>query len=149
MDALNININTGEKRVMINKDPSRVLVFNPTDVLFAERFYALFGELKTKLTEFNKRGAELSANMQKDSDGMPVNIDKQIALQIETSNYLRDKVDELFGEGTSKIAFGEVRNLDVIMQLLDGILPFFESVRSEKVAMYTTSASAKRNKRKR
>lgn len=149
MDTLNINISNGEKRVTINNDLTRVIVFNPTDVLFAERFYSLLGELKTKLIELDRRGAELSAATKKDEDGMPVNMAEQISLQVETCNYLREKVDIIFGTGTSQMAFGEARNLESFKQLFDGILPFFETVRAEKVAAYTSQASAKRNKRKR
>ncbi|MBK8467730.1 MAG: hypothetical protein IPL32_18100 [Chloracidobacterium sp.] len=147
MNTSSIVINTGEKRVMINDDPTRVIVFNPTDVLFAERFYTLLGELKEKLTEFNLQGQELGRS-EKDSDGMPVNMAAQIQLQIETCNYMREKVDQLFGDGTSQTAFGDVRNLEVFRQFFDGILPFFETTRVEKVASYTTAASARRSKRK-
>lgn len=149
MDTLNIHINTGEKRVTINDDPTRVIVFNPTDVLFAERFYSLLGELKQKLNEFKERGAALSAESKKDEDGLPVNMQAQISLQVETCNYLSEKVDALFGKDTSQKAFGDVRNLEVFLQFFNGVLPFFETARAEKIAAYTSPASAKRNKRKR
>lgn len=143
----NIQINTGEKRVTINGDHERVIVFNPMDTLFAERFYALLGEMKKTLKDFKAKGEALKT-AERDEDGMPVNMQEHINLQKELCDYLRERIDKTFGEGTSQKAFGEVRNLDVYVQFFDGILPFFQQARAERVALYTTKASAKRNKRK-
>jgi len=70
-------------------------------------------------------------------------------MQVELCNYLREKTDKIFGDGTSLKLFGEVRNLEVYQQFFDGILPFFKKARAEKVAKYTTESSAKRTRRKR
>jgi len=144
-----IQINTGEKRLPIIRDGKDVgeLVFNPTDTLFAERFYALLGEMKKTLNDFKAKGEALKT-AERDEDGMPVNMQEHIALQKDLCDYLREKIDKTFGDGTSQKAFDEVRNLDVYVQFFDGILPFFQQARSERVAMYTTSTSAKRNRRK-
>lgn len=143
----NIQIITGEKRVTINGDHDRVIVFNPTDALFAERFYALLSEMQKTLKDFKAKGEALTTS-ERDEDGMPVNMQEHISLQKYLCDYLREKIDKVFGDGTSQKAFGEVRNLDVYLQFFDGILPFFQQARSERVAMYTTSTSAKRNRRK-
>jgi hypothetical protein len=145
-----LQINTGIVDLAIVRDGISVgtLSFNPTDTLFAERFYALLGELQKNLKEYKERGIELSKNGN-DKDGVPVNVEAHIALQIELCNYLREKTDKIFGEGTAQKLFGEVRNLEVYQQFFDGILPFFQQARAEKVAKYTTNASVKRNRRKR
>lgn len=143
----NIQISTGEKRVTINSDPDKVIVFNPTDILFAERFYALLGDMQKTLKDFREKGVALS-RAQKDENGIPVNIQEHIDLQRELCDYLREKTDKVFGEGTSQKVFGEVRNLDVYKQFFDGILPFFQQARAERIAMYTTETSKKRNRRR-
>lgn len=47
-----IRIDTGGVRLMVNGDPQRVIAFNPHDVVFAERFYALLGEFKGAEQDF-------------------------------------------------------------------------------------------------
>lgn len=143
----NIQINTGEKRVTINNNPNKVIVFNPTDILFAERFYALLGDMQKTLKDYREKGVALQ-KAAKDEDGIPVNIQQHINLQHELCDYLRDKTDKVFGDGTSQNIFGDVRNLDVYKQFFDGILPFFQQARADRVAMYTTETSAKRNRRR-
>jgi hypothetical protein len=145
-----IQIKTGIVDLSIVRDGSDVgtLSFNPTDTLFAERFYALLGDLQKSLEDYKERGVKLSEKGD-DENGIPVNVEAQIALQIELCNYLREKTDKIFGDGSSEKLFGEVRNLEVYQQFFDGILPFFQQARAEKVAKYTTEASAKRNRGKR
>ncbi|MBI5954376.1 MAG: hypothetical protein HY865_22190 [Chloroflexi bacterium] len=144
-----IQINTGTVDLAIVRDNNSAgtLSFNPTDTLFAERFYALLGDLQKNLKDYKERGLELGKKGV-DEDGVPQNVEEHIALQIELCNYLRDKTDKVFGEGTSQKLFGEVRNLEVYKQFFDGILPYFQQARAEKVARYTTETSAKRNRRK-
>lgn len=144
-----IQIDTGivELAIVRDRKDAGTLSFNPTDTLFAERFYALLGELQQSLNDYKERGVELSKKGA-DEDGVPVNVQEHIALQIELCNYLREKTDKIFGEGTAQKLFGEVRNLEVYQQFFDGILPFFQQARAEKVVKYTTDASAKRNRRR-
>jgi hypothetical protein len=141
-------ITTGEKRLAINGDENRVIVFNPKDVLFAERFYNLIAEFKKALTEYKSRGADLDAENKTDEDKIPVNAGDRIALQVEICQFMREKVDYLFGAGTSQKAFGDAMEIEAFEQFFDGITPFIQSARAEKIAKYTSPASAKRNKRK-
>lgn len=149
MDQLGINITTGEKVVPIIRDGNLTgkLSFNPTDVLFAERFYALLGDMQETLKEYKAQGEALR-KAEKDTDGMPVNVQEHIALQRELCNYLREKIDKVFGDGSSQKIFGDTRNLEIYKQFFDGMMPFFQQARAERVAMYTTTASAKRTRRK-
>lgn len=142
-----IQIDTGEKRVQITRDGKSAgeLVFIPSDILFAERFYALLDELNAKLVEFRLLQAQFK---QTKPDELPSDMPERIALQRDLCEYMREKIDHIFGKGTSQILFGEVRNLDVYKQFFDGILPFFKLARAERVAQYTTVASAKRTRRK-
>lgn len=141
-----INISTGQVDLSIVRDgkDAGVLSFNPKDTLFAERFYALLGELQKSLEDYKQRGIELSKKGN-DKSGAPVNAEEHIALQVELCNYLREKTDKVFGDGTAQKLFGEVRNLDVYNQFFDALMPYFQRARAERVAMYTSDASAKRN----
>jgi len=146
MDTLQIS--TGEKHIAINGDESRVIVFNPNDVVFAEKFYLLIGEFQQKLTQYRVRAEGLESETRVDDNDIPVNFADGIALQKEACLYFRECVDRLFGAGTSQTVFGDALNLDMFPQFFNGITPFIQQARTEKIQQYTTSASAKRNKRK-
>jgi len=123
-----IRIDTGI-RLMINDDPSRVIAFDPKDVAFAERFYALAKDFDGKADEYQQR-----ANAIGEGD-----VEAGLALIRESCTYMREQIDALFGAGTSQTAFGDSLSLDAIGQFLDGVLPFIQDVRAEKIARYATS----------
>jgi hypothetical protein len=138
-----IQINTGEKRIAINSDPDRIIAFNPADVSFAERFYDLIKEFEGKLDEYQKRSEEIEANQEVDDNGIPVNLEARISFLREACTYIRGRIDHLFGQGTSQKAFGDTLTLDMFTQFFEGITPFIQSVRSEKVARYTAPSGKK------
>lgn len=132
-----IRIDTGIKRIQINDGPDYI-EFNPTDVLFAERFYAAYQEFNVKQSEFQQRSEELDAHKDElDENGLPVNVSQGLAFLHETCEFMRSKIDYLFGAGTSQKVFGDALNLDVIGQFLDAMTPYIQVARSEKVAKYT------------
>jgi hypothetical protein len=133
-----IRIDTGIKRIAINDDPDRVIVFNPSDILFAEKFYKLVAEFEQKLGEYQQRAAALD-DAETDSNGLPVNMQARIDILRESCEYVRGRVDYLFGDGTSQKVFGDALSLDVFTQFFDGITPFIQSVRSEKIARYAAT----------
>lgn len=146
MDTLQII--TGEKRIAINGDESRVIVFNPNDVIFAEKFYKLIGEFQQKLREYQNRAEVIETETRVDDNDIPVNFSDALSLQKDACLYFRDAIDNLFGAGTSQKVFGDALNLDLFPQFFNGITPFIQQARADKIQQYTTSASAKRNKRK-
>lgn len=146
MDTLKIK--TSEIRLSVNGDPGRVISFNPADTLFAEKFYRLSANVDAKLAEFTRKGKELDADKAAGENGMPLNLQARIELQRDLCLYLRDEIDALFGAGTSQNAFGAALEADAFPQFFEGITPYFQRARSEKVAQYTTDASAKRGKGK-
>lgn len=132
-----IKINTGVKRIAINDDPERVLEFNPSDVTFAERFYQLLGDFEAKQAEYEKRAEVLDANPEElDARGLPANIGQKLAFMREVCEFMYGKIDYLFGAGASKKIFGEALNLEAVGQFFDGIVPFIQASRSERVAKY-------------
>lgn len=135
MDTLNIS--TGEKRIAINGDPSRAIVFNPSDVLFAERFYHLIGEFQERLTEYQARSKELETNAAANGNGLPANMQERIDLIKESCTYIYEKIDLIFGPGTSQAAFEGAMSLDAVTQFFEGITPYIQAARVDKVAKYT------------
>ncbi len=133
-----LSINTGEIRLAINDDPQRVIVFNPADVLFAERFYKLFSELRRTLTtEYQPRFEAVERVTETDENNVPVNVQSRIDLVKEVCAYFRSEIDKLFGVGTSQIVFGDSMNLDAFTQFFEGITPFIRQAREDKIKKYS------------
>ena len=145
-----LDLKTNSKKVAITRDGEQtgVLTFDPSDVVFAEKFYNLIAEFQAKSKEYEPRAQALDENTATDTHGLPVNLGERIALLRGVCEYIRDRIDHLFGAGTSQAAFGDVYDTDLIVQFMEGLKPFFQKTRGEKIEKYTTVASAKRNKRK-
>jgi hypothetical protein len=138
-----IRIDDGTKRVAINNDPNRVIVFNPNDILFAEKFYKLVQELEADQVGYRARAAELDNNKAVNEAGVPDNVPGGIAFIKEVCASLRAKIDNLFGNGTSQTVFGDVQSLNMFEQFFTGITPFIEDARQEKLEKYTPKRRSK------
>lgn len=137
----NINLNLGTKVVSINGDPQRTIEFNPQDTLFVEKFYQVYSEIQAKQEYLSAKAEAIDTTP--GEDGLPVGFKEQIALINETCTYMREKIDYLFGEGTSQTVFGSVMNMDAIAQFLEGITPMIMNDRTDKVAKYAAKKTTK------
>ena len=131
----NLKVNTSKKRILINDGPE-YLEFDPEDVLFIERFYNLIAEFELKQNEFGQKAMVLDANKGLDKDGIPVNLEEGLAFIKEVCQYLRVRIDYVFGAGTSQILFGDSLSLAQIGQFFEGITQFIGPKRSEKLSKY-------------
>ncbi|MGX8711628.1 MAG: hypothetical protein ACQGTM_15455 [bacterium] len=136
-----LHISTGEIRLCVNDDPTRVIAFNPTDISFAERFYSLLSEFEEKEKEYQQKVEALKNNVEIDAFGIPKNFGPALALLRETSGFLREKIDDVFGAGTSQAAFGDANTLDMFEQFFGGITPFVQKAREKQVGKYTAAPS--------
>lgn len=139
--AQSIRIDTGEVRLLINDDENRVIAFNPNDISFLEAFFELLEDFEKKEKEFRNEERVLNANKDVDGHGFPKNIKGKIALNRKICRYMREKVDSVFGEGTSDTAFGKANTMDMFSQFFDGVTPFIKSARDDKTSKYLDSAS--------
>ncbi len=137
----NLRIDSGLKRIMINDDPNRFIEFNPNDVLFAEKFYALIKVFEEQEVKFQERIEQIQKNEEKDAYGIPVNTQETLDFVVEVCNFLREQIDKVFGAGTSQTVFGETQSLEMFEQFFTGITPFIKSSRTEKVTKYTRKKS--------
>lgn len=131
-----IQINTGVKRIAINGDENRVITFNPQDITFAEKFYALMRSFDDKQGEYMARAEALDQDTEADENGLPVNLGERIAFMRDICEYYHAQIDTLFGEGTSQTVFEGALGLDMIQQFFEGITPMIQHARQEKVAKY-------------
>lgn len=133
----NININTGEIKLTINDDKNRVIAFNPNDLEFVNNLYELLTDLENKEKEYKAKEAEIDKNTEVNSYGIPVNLKEKLELLKETCGYMRGKVDSVFGEGTSQTVFGNTNTLDMFEQFFEGVTPYIQKVRDQKLSKYT------------
>ena len=141
-----IRIDTGVKKILINDGPE-FIEFNPNDVSFAEKFYSLISEFEAKMVEYQARSDEIDANKEVDAHDIPVNFGALITLMRDVCEFVRERIDHLFGAGTSQKCFGDALNLNMFEQFFDGITPFIQRARTEKVNKYTPPPVSKKRKR--
>jgi hypothetical protein len=142
MDELRIK---GSVELAINGDENRIIKFNPNDLLFTERYYAMYSEFREKQKELEEKANELE-NGELDDNGMPTNIGKQIEFMKQTCQFVYEKIDGLFGPGTSQKVFGDALDFEMIGQFFEGITPYFNKVREGKVNRYRNTVTEKKNK---
>ena len=135
----NLNINNGDIRLTVNNDRNRVISFNPNDLGFVNNLYDLLSDLESKEKEYKKREAEIDKNTKRDCRGIPENLKEKLALLQETCSYMREQIDKVFGEGTSRKAFGNTNALDMFEQFFNGITPYIKKVRTPKIDKYTNN----------
>lgn len=139
-----LSIDTGVIRLAINGDELRVIAFNPNDALFAEKFYKMLGTLQTRFTEYQIKADIVEAIQETDANGIPLNTGERIELMKEVCIFARGQIDELFGAGTSQTAFEDALSIEAIIQFFEGVKPFVQSARADKVAKYTNKTYQKR-----
>jgi hypothetical protein len=131
-----LRIDTGAVRLAINGDESRIIEFNPEDIVFVERFYSLIKEFESKEVEFRAKAEKLAENSELDEYGIPVNTGDNIKLVKELCDYLRTKIDHVFGQGTSAKVFENNQTLNMFEQFFTGITPFVQKARGQKLEKY-------------
>lgn len=118
----------GGVRLTINDDPNRVISFDPSDLSFAERVYDLVTDLEKKEVEYRRQAEELDAAGGDFKAGM--------ALIREVCEDMKTRIDSIFGDGTSKAAFGDACTVTMFDQFFDGVMPYIAAVRKPKMDKY-------------
>ncbi len=145
-----LEITTVGKRIPIVRDDVHVgeLVFNPDDVVFAEKFYRMYGELQGKFTQYQMQAILLEKDTALDENKLPVNLGERIALAKEACVYAYEQIDFLFGVGTSAMVFGDTFLVSAIEQFLRGVQPHIQKARIEKIQKYTGNGHKSKRVRK-
>jgi hypothetical protein len=145
----NLVIDTGLRRLKVTRDGKEVgeVSYNPTDYIFAEKYYAIFAFFEQKQKEYEGRMAEMDASTEKDSFGFPANTPERLKLAEQICNDINEKIDEIFGENTSKIVFGDFKKLELYPQFFSSIAPDVQKARAQKVEKYITPKPRKRSKK--
>lgn len=122
-----LQIRTGQKQLQILDDNGNVrgvFKFNPEDIEGAKRMLNIKQELTLKQQEFNERAADASTDEEK------------FAIIDEIVDYFEAKIDECFGDGTSKLLFGDARTISMFEDFFTGITPYYEKASEARKAKY-------------
>lgn len=128
MDTLKINVGSISLKVVDDNNNERgVFTFNPNDIVTANKFFSLMQEIDTKQEEFTQKELQI-----KDEDTKG-----KLDLVCEVIDYFEDKIDEIFGDGTSNLLFGNNKTIDMFNDFFDGIAPYYEKVSKQRMDKYT------------
>ncbi len=97
----------------------------------------MLSDFTEKQKEYELKIAEIekSCEVSEDSNGSM----QKISLLKEICLYLQDRIDYVFGDGTSKKVFGQALTLDMFQQFFEGIIPYIQNARENKLNKYSKS----------
>ena len=119
-------------RLCIDNDESRVIEFYPTDVTFAENFYALAAEFEERRKDIGTRSAAIEA-------GEGTKLEKsraELALTREAFSILREGIDRTFGPGTAQTVFGDRDSVAMAARFFRGVTPYIRRARQGELDRY-------------
>ena len=132
MESLQIKTGSVSLDILDDLGNSRgVFTFNPTDIELAKKFLAIQSEFEIKHKEFQTRAATID---EKDT-GSAIQISEEIV------DYLKNLIDDGFGEGTSLLLFGKAKTLGMFMDFFEGITPYFEKASRDRISKYAPTQS--------
>ena len=105
------------KRIAINDGPEYIEV----DLADRTRYFRILREIEAKKTELMQRGKG-------NADGSP----EDKALGEEFADYLRGRIDEIFGAGTSRKDIFAKYHLGVILQFIAGLRSYLATVKPDQ-----------------
>lgn len=130
-----LHIDTGAVTLSINNDENRTITFYPTDVHFAEAFFDLVRDFMQHREIVSKKEEEI-----KESGGTAAERSaKEVELLRETYAFMRERIDNCFGAGTSDIVFGNHDSLGAYASFFRGVDPYVRKARTDELARYSSS----------
>lgn len=142
-----IVISTGRVTIPVEVDGRNgvYISFNPHDVLFMEKLHRFYRTVIQKADEWDRGISEKEkaiANIPLDDQGVPEYVDPMTDPVKEMNQFMRSEIDEVFGKGKSAEIFGDTvfDNPEIYILVIDGIKPYLDDVRAEKVNRYIAPA---------
>lgn len=136
-----MQIKSGVITVPVERDGREVgsFSFNPESTAFRERVYELLNDFEVKQKALIEKTERLDT--EKDYEEM-------IVVEKEVYAWMTDKIDEIFGGGTSATVFGDDVNLFMLCQFFEEITPHINAAGGEKIKKYAGSRQQRRGNSK-
>lgn len=93
-------------KIAIDGDESKVIEFNPNDMLLRNRITQFMVDMQAKQDEMLKKAEALDAEPATEGK-LPSNIKDVLAFNQEIADYFLGELDDIFGKGASVKLFGE------------------------------------------
>lgn len=141
-----MKINSGIVTIDVERDGQAAgsFSFNPENTSFREKVYKLFEDFKAKDEEVKECAKNLREDDRKDEAGIPLNLKEYIELEKEAFQWTSHAIDDVFGESTSKTAFGDEVNLFMLYQFFDEVAPYMEDAGGAKIERYVANREQRR-----
>ncbi len=130
-DILNFDSKDTLLRLALNGDKDKILEFDPGDVNTRRKFYNMKDSMITKQQELDSKIKQLDL---KEEDG----IQEAFKLEEDFFDYLKDLIDDIFGNGATNMICGNRKNVFVLANCIIALCPYFEKFRNDTKNKYTS-----------
>lgn len=123
-----LQIHTGQIRLEIVDDSGEsrgIFKFNPDDTAVAKRIFSLSQTVDEKMAEYEAKAKDAKDNQ------------TNVELLDETISYFRGVIDEIYGDGTSELLFGNAHSLSMFEDFFLGIMPYYKKASEQRVKKYS------------
>lgn len=128
-----LHIDTGAVTLSINNDENRTITFYPTDVHFAEAFFDLVRDFMQHRENVSKKEEAIKVSGSTAAEKSA----KEVELLRDTYAFMRERIDNCFGAGTSEIVFGDHDSLGAYASFFRGVEPYVRKARTDELARYS------------
>lgn len=128
-----LHIDTGAVTLSINNDENRTITFYPTDVHFAEAFFDIVRDFMQHRENVSKKEEAIKVSGSTAAEKSA----KEVELLRETYAFMRERIDNCFGAGTSEIVFGNHDSLGAYASFFRGVEPYVRKARTDELARYS------------
>ena len=118
-------------RLALNGDKDKILEFDPGDVNTRRKFYNMKDSMITKQQELDSKIKQLDL---KGEDG----IKEAFKLEEDFFDYLKDLIDDIFGNGAVDMICGKRKNVFVLANCIIALCPYFEKFKNDTKNKYTS-----------
>ncbi len=94
-------------KIAIDGDESKVIEFNPNDMLLRNRITEFMVSVQTKQDEMVEKAKSLETDEDPAEGKLPSNIKDVLAFNQEVADFFIGEIDDIFGTGASAKLFGE------------------------------------------
>ncbi len=141
-DILNFDSKDTLLRLALNGDKDKILEFDPGDVNTRRKFYNMKDSMITKQQELDSKIKQLDL---KEEDGIQEafkleedGIQEAFKLEEDFFDYLKDLIDDIFGNGATNMICGNRKNVFVLANCIIALCPYFEKFRNDTKNKYTS-----------
>lgn len=125
MESLQIRTGQISLNVLDDQGESRgVFKFNPSDIESAKQVNLVQKDFEQREVEYQQRAEKCET------------VEDKVALLEEVVDYMEQSIDRVFGQGSSKILFGDAKTLSMFDDFFNGIAPYYNKAAEKRMAKY-------------